>query len=588
MSFYNGQNEQKRQNEQNTQNEQNPQKRQNEQIAQNEQNEQNEQNPQKRQNAQNEQNEQHSQACKYGQYKDIDTKFHPVNWSEPVIYDLGRRGIRNDIVPDVDDRIAKTVGDVMELLPEGVRRKEPAKLPELSEPEIVRHYIRLSQNTLGYDCGNSIGLGTCTMKYSPKINDQLSALPSIYELHPLQDERMQQGCLQIYYELRDMLCAIAGMDEFTFLPRGGGHGVFTNACMIKAYHKARGENFRDEIVTTAVSHPVNAGAPASLGLKVITLYPDPETGDIGIEQMKAAISRRTAGLMITAPYDTGVFDSRIKDYVDMIHEAGGLVSMDQANFNGVIGRLRAGDIGADMMHFNLHKTFSTPHGSSGPGAGAVGVKKHIAPFLPTPVITFDGSNYHREDDRPQSIGKVGSFYGNFGVVLRTYAWIKSMGAMGLLEASAVSVLNNNYLIKRMLGIRGVDIAWPNRKKLQEARFTVEQLFQDTGVTTDEVNQRLTDFGVVSYFSSHEPMIVPNPITPEAPESVTVEDLDRFADIIGTISKEAYVNPEIVRTAPHRAPSHKIKTDQLYDFKTLATTWRRYLELHPDHERQIGI
>jgi len=521
-------------------------------------------------------------------YEQIETGYQAVRWHEPNIYNLGRTGIVNDITPAADEAVKQAVGDVMAAIPAGMRRKEKAWLPELSEPEVVRHYTRLSQNNFSYDSGNTIGLGTCTMKYSPKVNDQVANLPCVYELHPLQDDSQMQGMLQIMYELRDWLKEIAGMDEFTFQPRGGAHGVFANAAMIKAYHHAWGEDFRDEIITSAVSHPANGGCPASLGYKVITLYPDPVTGDIGVEQMKAAISPRTAAMMMTAPYDTGVFDSHLKDYIDMVHGVGGLVSLDQANFNGVIGRLRAGDLGADMMHFNLHKTFSTPHGSVGPGCGAVGVKEHLIPFLPKPVVTFDGEAYHTDYDRPHSIGKVGSFLGNIGSVIRTYCWIKALGATGITEAAAMAVLNNNYLIKKMLEVRGMAIAWPNRAKLQEARFTVEELFQDTGVTTFDINRRVIDYGIISYFESHEPMIVPNPITPEPSDSVTVDDLDRYAQVFDAVSKEAYSDPEIVKTAPHRCALHRIDDGPMQDPEQLATTWRAFLKRNPGFTQPKGI
>lgn len=481
-------------------------------------------------------------------YHDIDTGYHAVRWNEPNIYNLGRKGIKNEILPPVDAEIETCIGDAQSLIPAKMQRKKAPVLPELSEPEVVRHYTRLSQSNFGYDSGNTIGLGTCTMKYSPKVNDMLASMSCIYDLHPLQDDSQIQGFLQIMYELRCWLNEIAGMDEFTFQPRGGAHGVFANAAMIKAYHQSRGESFRDEIITSAVSHPANSGCPAVLGFKVITLYPDPVTGDIGLEQMKAAISPRTAGMMMTAPYDTGVFDTHFGDYIDMVHEAGGLVSLDQANFNGVMGHLRAGDLGADMMHFNLHKTFSTPHGSVGPGCGAVGVKSFLSPFLPVPVVQYDGVTYSSDYDRPDSIGKVGSFLGNIGSVIRAYAWIKALGARGITEAARMAVMNNNYLIKKMLEVKGIEIAWPNRAKLQEARFTADKIFQDTGVTTFDINRRVVDYGISSYFESHEPMIVPNPITPEPSDSVTVDDLDRFAFIFESISNEAYRDPDL--DTPH--------------------------------------
>jgi len=509
-------------------------------------------------------------------YESIETGYQAVRWHEPVVYELSRKGSRNDIIPEAEEEIRDRIGDVLARIPDKIRRTKALELPELSEPEVMRHYLRLSQQTFGFDSGINIGLGTCTMKYSPKINEQLTRLPGLTAIHPLQPEETIQGILEIMYNLRSWLCELSGMDEFTLQPRGGAHGVYANACIMRAYHRSRGDTERDEVITCAVSHPCNAGCPAAAGFKVITLYPDKETGDIGLEALKAAVSERTAGIMLTAPYDTGVFDSELAEYVKVVHEAGGLVSLDQANFNGVMTRLRTGDIGADMMHFNLHKTFSTPHGSCGPGTGAVGVKKELRRFLPVPVVEFDGSEYHLNYDLPDSIGKVGAFYGVVINALKAYAWIMSMGADGLREAAEWAVINNNYLIKKLLEVRGVGIAWPNRRKLQEARFTLEQLKEDTGIGTSDFNQRVADYGIQTYFESHEPMIIPEPVTPEASETVTREDIDRFVEVFRRISEEAYTNPEIIRTAPHRCTIHRADTEPLGDPEKSITTWRAYL------------
>lgn len=515
-------------------------------------------------------------SAKETTYEGIETGYRAVRWHEPLIHKLSRKGSRNEIIPEAEEEIRNRVGDVLSRIPEKLRRTKAPELPELSEPEVMRHYLRLSQQTFGFDSGINIGLGTCTMKYSPKVNEQLTRLPGLTAIHPLQPEETIQGILENMYELRNWLCELSGMDEFTFQPRGGSHGVYTNACIMKAYHRSRGDTQRDEVITCAVSHPCNAGCPAAAGFKVITLYPDKETGDVGLEALKAAVSDRTAGLMLTAPYDTGVFDSQLGEYVKVVHEAGGLVSLDQANFNGVMTRLRAGDIGADMMHFNLHKTFSTPHGSCGPATGAVGVKEELRGFLPVPVVEFNGSTYHLNYDLPDSIGKVGAFYGVVINIAKAYAWIMSMGADGLREASEWAVINNNYLIKKLLEVRGVGIAWPNRRKLQEARFTLEKLKEDTGIGTSDFNQRVADYGIQTYFESHEPMIIPEPVTPEASETVTREDIDRFVEVFHRVSEEAYTNPEIIRTAPHRCTIHRADPEPLQDPEKSITTWRAYL------------
>lgn len=523
------------------------------------------------------------QADRYMRYQEIDTGYRSVRWHEKTLYEHSRPGTVNAILPAVEPALAAETAEVLDDLPADARRAFPPAMPEVTEPEILRHYVRCSQMTFGYDSGSNVGVGTCSMKYSPRLNEQLAKLPKVTGLHPLQPEKSLQGLLEIMYAMRTWLCELGGMDEVTFQPRGGGHGAYTNACMIRAYHHSRGEDFRDEIITCAVSHPCNPAAAAAAKYKVISLYPDPITGEIGLDAFKAAISPRTAGLMVTAPYDTGVFDSKIAEYARLVHEAGGLVSLDQANFNGVMTRMRAGDLGADMVHFNLHKTFSTPHGSYGPGAGAVAVKRQFIPFLPVPLVTFDGSGYHLDYSLPNTIGKVGIFFGMVPNIVKAYAYVLAMGSDGLRAASEWAVINDNYLIRKLLEVRGVDISYPNRRKLQEARFTLKRLFEETGVSTTDFNYRLADFGVATYFESHVPRIIDEPVTPEPTEGQSREDLDRFVGAFYQISQEAYTMPEIVKTAPHRC----IIRREIHDYESLTEvpfTWRVWKKLHPDGDR----
>lgn len=508
-------------------------------------------------------------------FEGIETGYHAVRWYEPVIYQLSRKGSSNEMVPEAEAEIQEQIGDVSQKIPDKIRREASPPLPELSEPEVMRHYLRLSQETFGYDSGVNIGLGTCTMKYSPKLNEQLAKLPGISCIHPCQPEETFQGLLEIMFELRNWLRELSGMDEFSFLPRGGSHGVYTNACIMRAYHRAMGNTHKTEVITCAVSHPCNAGCPSTAGFKVIELHPNKETGDIGLDQLEAVVSERTAGLFLTAPYDTGVFDSQLGEYCKLIHSVGGLVSLDQANFNGVMTRLRAGDIGADLMHLNLHKTFSTPHGSAGPATGAIGVKQFLRDFLPAPVVESSGSRFHLNYNLPSSIGKTGAFYGVVMNALKAYAWIMSMGEPGLRAAAEWSVINNNYLIKKLLEVRGMDIAWPHRRKLQEARFHLQKMKEETGIGAAEVNLRIADYGVQTFFESHEPVIIEDAVTPEASESASKEDLDRFAEAFHCISEEAYSNPEIIRTAPHRCTVHQSNPEPLLNPKKTIVTWRAY-------------
>ena len=302
-------------------------------------------------------------------------RFHQAKWDEEVIFELSQEGERGILVPEAEEDLKNEVGDVLSSIPRGVRRKRPPELPEVSQSRVLRHYMRLSQETLGTDLNIDVGQGTCTMKYSPKINEHLSRSPKMNEIHPLQDEGTVGGILEVMYRFKQILKEVSGMDEFSLQPSSGSQGIYANASIIRAYHEEQGEaDKRDEMITTIFSHPSDAACARVAGFKVITLYPD-EDGYPDLEALKAAVSERTAGLMITNPEDTGIFNPKISEFVDVVHEAGGLCAYDQANANGVIGITRARDAGFDLCQFNLHKTFSTPHGCGGPGGGPIGVTK---------------------------------------------------------------------------------------------------------------------------------------------------------------------------------------------------------------------
>lgn len=500
--------------------------------------------------------------------------FHQAKWDEPIIFELSTPGERGILIPEAEDEIKNMVGDVISSVPEKMRRKEPSKLPELAQPKVLRHYLRLSQETLGADI--SINLqGTCTMKYSPKVNEQLARLPQITELHPLQPEETVQGILEIMYKFEQILKEISGLDKFSFQPGGGSQAIYTNASIIRAYHESRGEaNKKTEIITTIFSHPSNAACARTAGFKVITIYPN-EDGYPDIEALKAAVSDRTAGLMITNPEDTGIFNPKIEEIVNIIHEVGGLCAYDQANTNGILGITRAKEAGFDLCHFNLHKAFSSPHGCGGPGAGAIGATKEIEDFLPIPTVEFDGNKYYLEYNRPKSIGKVRSWYGVIPVILRAYAWVMSLGAEGLREVAEVAVLNNNYLLKRMSEIPGVSIPYVKKKiRVEQVRYSWEKLAQDTGVHTEDIGRRAADFGILHWLS-HHPWIVSEPCTFEPTESYSKAELDEFIEVFKQIANEAYSNPEIIKTAPHNSTIHKINHVPLDDPSRWAITWRAY-------------
>ena len=501
-------------------------------------------------------------------------RFHQASWDEPLIFHLGSPGERGILISEVEPEVARAVGDRADV-PPGLRRKSHPKLPEIAQMQVLRHYLRLSQETLGADLNIDIGQGTCTMKYSPKVNDTFVRSPKISDLHPLQDESTVQGILEVLYRLEQMFRSISGLDRFSFQPGAGSAAIYANIRMAQAYHASRGEGEqRDEVITTIFSHPSNAACARTAGYRVITLHPD-EHGYPDLNALKQAVSERTAALLITNPEDLGIFNPRIAEFVKVVHEVGGLAIYDQANANGLLGIARAGDAGFDMCHFNLHKTFSTPHACGGPAAGACGVTESLAPFLPRPTIEFDGSKYFVNNDRPQSIGKIRPFFGVTANLLRAYAWIMSLGSEGLRQVSETAVLNNNYLMERMLEIPGVEVPYAKgRRRIEQVRYSWQKLTTETGIHSSQIGDRAADFGV-HYWTSHHPHVVPEPATLEPSESYSKVDLDEYVTIMRRIASEARTDPETIRSAPHASTIHQVDHIAMGDPETWAITWRAY-------------
>jgi glycine dehydrogenase subunit 2 len=351
------------------------------------------------------------------------------------------------------------------------------------------------------------------------------------------------------------------------------------ASIIQAYHKSRGQaEQRDEIITTIFSHPSDAAAAAVKGYKVITLYQN-EDGLPEVEALKKVVSNRTAGLLITNPEDTGIFNPRIVEFTRIVHQAGGLCGYDQANANGILGITRAKEADFDLCFFNLHKTFGAPHGCGGPAAGSLGVNKKLIEFLPVPVVGFDSEKYFLDYNLPNTIGKTRSFYGVFPVILKAYAWIMSLGANGLKEAANIAVLNNNYMLEKIKKIKGAAAPYAkDRHRIEQVRYSWEKLFADTGITTEEVTCRLADFGF-HLWSSHHPFVVPQPFTIEPTESYSKDELDEYLAGLEHVVREAYEDPEKLKGAPYNSVVHKIDHSTLDDPKKWAITWRSYLKKH---------
>ena len=506
--------------------------------------------------------------------------FHQAKWDEEIIFELHSPGERGIFIPEVEEEIENEIGDGISIIPENMRRKQPPALPEISQMRVLKHFLRLSQHTLGGDFNIDIGQGTCTVKYNPKINETISASPKATEIHPYQDENTIQGSLEIMYKLDLFLREISGLDRFSFQPSSGSAAILGMASVVHKYFETKGEDVqRDEIITTIFSHPSDYSAAAVKGYKIIMLYHDETTGLPSVEALKKAVSERTAALFITNPEDTGIFNPDITEFTRIVHEAGGLCGYDQANANGILGITRAKEAGFDLCFFNLHKTFSTPHGCGGPATGALGVTNKLFDYLPTPIVDYDNEKYSLNFDIPHSIGKIRSFHCVFPLVLKAYSWVMSLGAEGLLETAKVAGMNNNYLLEKIKKIKGAAAPYSEGKhRIEQVRYSWEQLTKDTGITTEDIAYRMADFGF-HLWSSHHPFIIPEPFTIEPTESYSKEELDEYLEALEQISKEAYENPEIVKTAPHNSVIHRCDNSWLDDPEKWAITWRAYLKKH---------
>lgn len=498
-------------------------------------------------------------------------RYRAPAWDEPVVMEMGYPGCRGQVFPKPDN--------AANLVPKELARTAPPRLPEMTEFEVQRHYLHLSQETQGMM--NISLFGTCTMKYNARVSEAIAQRPFVAEMHPLQPDDSMQGILQIIHEFDLGLRALSGMDQFIFQAGGGADAAYANCVVTRAYHKARGElQRRNEIITSIQAHPCNAATAAAAGFKVVTLNLE-DDGYPSIDALRAAISDRTAALFINNPDDMGIYNPHIREWVRIVHEAGGLCFYDHANFNGVMGKIRARELGFDACMFMLHKTFGAPKGGGGPAVGAYGCSAELAPFLPKPVVVNEAGGYRLDYGMQKSAGKIREFLGNVPQVLKAYAWLCAMGADGIDEASDISVLANNYMDHKLAQIRGLSRSNPHigKHRLEMTRWSLEKLKADTGVGTVDVANRMADYGVDPYWMSHEPWIVPEPFTPEAGELYSREDLDYWIAVIAKISDEAYENPDLVKSAPHNQAIGQIKTEWLDDPEKWAMTWRAYLRKH---------
>lgn len=457
--------------------------------------------------------------------------------AKPTIFEIGKPGrCALDLSGcDVPEESLES------LIPPGLLREKPAELPEVSQQDLMRHYTALSLRNFGVDSG-FYPLGSCTMKYNPKINEDACRLPGFALLHPLQSQETVQGALALLYDMETYLAEIAGMDAVTMQPVAGAHGELTGLKLIRAYHRHRGEN-RTKVIIPDSAHGTNPASATICGLETMEIKSHPD-GSVDLEALRRTVGPDTAALMLTNPSTLGLFENHIQEIAAIVHQAGGMLYYDGANANAIMGIVRPGDMGFDVVHFNLHKTYSTPHGGGGPGSGPIGVKKELVPFLPTPVIAFDGEKYVLDENRPLSIGKVHSFFGNFGVIVRAYAYIRTMGPDGLRQASEDAVLNANYCLFRLKEHYHAPF---NRFCMHECVLTSKNQ-KPFGVKTLDIAKRLLDYGYhppTIYF----PLIVEEALMIEPTETESKETLDGFIHAMEQIAREAEQDPEKVTKAP---------------------------------------
>jgi len=434
--------------------------------------------------------------------------------------------------------------DVAALVPSHLIRDTPAALPEVSELQLVRHYTELSRRNHGIDNG-FYPLGSCTMKYNPKINEDVARYAGFANIHPHQPDETVQGALEVLYNLQEDLANITGMDAVTLQPAAGAAGEWTGLMMIRAYHESRGEGHRTKVIVPNSAHGTNPASATIAGLETVTI-PSDDRGLVDIEALRAAVGPDTAGLMLTNPNTLGLFEENIVEMAKIVHEAGGLLYYDGANANAILGITSPGHMGFDVVHLNLHKTFTGPHGGGGPGAGPVGVKEVLLPFLPTPIVAKkEDGTFYWDYNRPQSIGRVKGYNGNFGILLRAYTYIRTMGAEGLLKVSQNAVLNANYMMRKLA--TAYELPYDRVCKHEFVLSGVRQ--KKLGVRTLDIAKRLLDFGYhppTIYF----PLIVDECLMIEPTETEAKETLDEFIDVMLQIARECEETPEIVQEAPH--------------------------------------
>ncbi|MEA2574677.1 MAG: glycine dehydrogenase subunit 2 [Chloroflexia bacterium] len=489
---------------------------------------------------------------------------------EPLIFELSSPGRKGFSLPEVDMDEAPDIDPAL--------LREELDMPEVSEVDVTRHFVRLSQKNYGIDIG-FYPLGSCTMKYNPKVHEDVAILPGFAAIHPYQPTGSAQGALQVMYELQGMLGQIVGMDAVTLQPAAGAHGEFTGILMIRAYHRSRGDTQRDTLLVPDSAHGTNPATAAAAGFKLISLKSGAD-GSVDLEALKGVLSDRVAGMMLTVPSTLGLFEPNILEISRLVHEAGGLMYGDGANLNALVGHIRPGDLGFDVMHINLHKTFTTPHGGGGPGSGPVACRSDLAKFLPGPLVD-KGEDGYAFVEPEASVGRVKNFWGNFGMHVRAYTYIRHLGLPGLQRVSEDAILNANYIRANLAGIYHLPY---NRICMHEVVLSGKNIKQETGCRTLDIAKRLIDHGMhppTVYF----PLIVEEALMIEPTETESKETLDQFISAMKAVAAEAHTNPDVLHAAPITTEYGRL--DEVTAAREPNLRWRRPVPVGAEDLEYVG-
>ncbi|MEM1545628.1 MAG: aminomethyl-transferring glycine dehydrogenase subunit GcvPB [Candidatus Methanomethylicia archaeon] len=496
--------------------------------------------------------------------------FKQAKWNEKLIFEYDESNIYKSFFKELSE---SEKNYIMNSIPEKILRRNPPNIPQLSEVETIRHFTRLSQMSYGVDLG-VYPLGSCTMKYNPKVNEEIANNDKILWIHPYQDEETIQGVLKILYDLALWLAEIVGVDKVSLQPAAGAQAEFTGCLIMRAYHKDNNEENRTEILIPDSAHGTNPASAVQAGFKVVTI-PSGDDGCIDVEALKSAVSARTAGLMLTNPNTLGIFEKNILEISKIIHEVGGLLYYDGANLNGILGKVRPGDMGFDIVHINIHKTFSAPHGGGGPGAGPIGVKKPFDEYLPVPTVEYDGYKYYLDYNKPKSIGKVKGFYGNINVLLKAAAYILYMGSEGLKKVSEYSVLNTNYFLTLIKDNPYIKLPFNSSvPRKHECVLSLAPLYDKTGVRALDIAKWLLDKGMHAptiYF----PLIVKEALMIEFTECESKENIEKYAETLLEAIKLAIKEPSKFSSLPQNTSVKRLDEVKANHPTTYALSWKMY-------------